>query len=352
MRVKDVTRGPMDCPVDNLINVNGTLFFAASGQLWKSDGTHSGTLPIRTIEGLETSRFFVLNDSLFFTGFDNEGMLSLWKSDGTEAGTVVVNLGSGTYAPRCLASIDGIHYFFTESSERDRELWRTDGTTQGTRRIKAGLPALTYEERSRPTDDSAIGIGGTLFFTVGGQLWKSDGTEAGTTGYPAPTLWVMGRRQHVVTKLASLNGALFFSADDGIHGMELWKFGDRDGDGDGLPDWWEDSFFTDGANPSDDPDGDGLSNWQESRAGTAPTDATSALRFTKIERAGPGAARLNWLSAPDQLYTLLRSAVLSTNVQDYQVIRQLLRATPPINSYLDTSATGPGPYFYRVRLTP
>jgi ELWxxDGT repeat protein len=62
---------------------------------------------------------------------------------------------------------------------------------------------------------------GTLLFTAsdgtsGYELWKSDGTAAGTT---------------IVANLAAqsltnVNGTLFFSADDGIHGQELWTLVD------------------------------------------------------------------------------------------------------------------------------
>ena len=66
-----------------------------------------------------------------------------------------------------------------------------------------------------------------MFFTArdgihGPEVWKSDGTEAGTvlvkdihpgasSGYYGPS------------SLTGLGGALFFAADDGIRGSELWK---------------------------------------------------------------------------------------------------------------------------------
>jgi ELWxxDGT repeat protein len=71
-----------------------------------------------------------------------------------------------------------------------------------------------------------VGLNGTLFFVAndgvaGVELWKSDGTEAGT-------LLVKDIRPGPGSSLAplplgELNGTLFFPADDGITGMELWR---------------------------------------------------------------------------------------------------------------------------------
>ena len=68
-------------------------------------------------------------------------------------------------------------------------------------------------------------VAGSLFFvandgTTGRELWKSDGTLAGTVlvkdlnpaGDSFPNV------------LTNVNGTLFFRADDGTHGVELWKF--------------------------------------------------------------------------------------------------------------------------------
>ena len=61
-------------------------------------------------------------------------------------------------------------------------------------------------------------MGETLFFPAAGGLWRSDGTEAGTVrvknishGYTDPAI------------LTPVGDALFFTADDGRHGLELWK---------------------------------------------------------------------------------------------------------------------------------
>jgi ELWxxDGT repeat protein len=68
-------------------------------------------------------------------------------------------------------------------------------------------------------------VNGTLFFTAndgvhGIELWKSDGTAVGTVLvkdiYP-------GAPDSSPSSLANANGALLFAANDGVTGRELWK---------------------------------------------------------------------------------------------------------------------------------
>src|SRR5205814_7910401 len=84
------------------LNLNGTLFFAGSGGLWKSDGTEAGTVLVKEItlsSEYSYTKLVNLNGTLFFIGENRSGGGSLWKSDGTTAGTVLVadnvELGAG-----------------------------------------------------------------------------------------------------------------------------------------------------------------------------------------------------------------------------------------------------------------
>ena len=69
-------------------------------------------------------------------------------------------------------------------------------------------------------------MGGTLFFTAndgdhGRELWKSDGTAAGTV--LVKDINPDGRSSYPERARPTSNGTLFFTADDGTHRQELWK---------------------------------------------------------------------------------------------------------------------------------
>lgn len=88
--------------------------------------------------------------------------------------------------------------------------------------------------------------------------WRLDGTRwptaAGVAVNPAGSIEMTRARQATAVYLPA----------------------DQDGDGDGLPDWWEHRFFG-GLSPAagDDPDGDGYCNDREMADGTDPRDAAS-----------------------------------------------------------------------------
>src|SRR5262249_23676497 len=99
------------------------------------------------------------------------------------------------------------------------ELWKSDGTTAGTVLVADIVPG---SGSSLPNHLTAVGA--TLFFTAfdpahGIELWKSDGTAAGT-GLVAD--FQPGKNSAGPSDVAFVNGALFFSADDGQTGREPW----------------------------------------------------------------------------------------------------------------------------------
>ncbi len=67
-------------------------------------------------------------------------------------------------------------------------------------------------------------VNNIIFFSAGDngdrELWKTDGTAAGTVMVKDINL---GPNGSYPTNFKSLNGSLFFQADDGVNGVELWK---------------------------------------------------------------------------------------------------------------------------------
>ncbi|HEY2354847.1 MAG TPA: ELWxxDGT repeat protein [Gaiellaceae bacterium] len=229
-------------PANYLTNVNGTLFFgsfdASSGsELWKSDGTEAGTVAISSIYsgdfGSYPGSLVNENGTLYFSAADSSGGSELWKSDGTAAGTTLVkdiNPGPNGSYPTQLTDVNGTLYFTAATTSAGRELWKTDGTADGTVLVKDINPG-TGSSLSR-NGANLLNVNGTLFFTAndgttGNELWKSDGTEAGTVQVkdinPGSGSGFAGGYYGSGGSLTNVNGTLFFSANDGTTGNELWK---------------------------------------------------------------------------------------------------------------------------------
>ncbi|MCP4538860.1 MAG: hypothetical protein GY832_17130, partial [Chloroflexi bacterium] len=243
--VKDIYPGCLFCgdsegvPLSGLTDVSGTLFFSATdgehgSELYKSDGTEAGTVMVRDIwPGSDGSAPYSLvnaNGTLFFQARDDIHGAELYKSDGTEAGTVLVkdiNPGPGDSSLAYLVNLHGVPFggahgmlfFSADDGVHGRELYKSDGTEEGTVLVGDVYPG---KGSSNPTH--LANVGGVLFFNAddgihGRELWMSDGTEQGTVRvgdvYP-------GEGSSDPTHLAYVGGRLYFSADDGVHGRELW----------------------------------------------------------------------------------------------------------------------------------
>ncbi|MEI6195129.1 MAG: thrombospondin type 3 repeat-containing protein, partial [Verrucomicrobiota bacterium] len=99
----------------------------------------------------------------------------------------------------------------------------------------------------------------------------------------------------------------------------------------------------DGAVDNLDSDGDGLSNWQEWKAGTIPTNAASALKLASPSNSIAG-MKVTWQSVTNVTY-YLQSA---TNLAAFISIQSNIAGKIGTTSYIDTTATNGGPWFYRV----
>jgi ELWxxDGT repeat protein len=242
VKVKQFTLDGAGGALPDLVNVCGRLYFSASNQgsfqgLWTSDGTAAGT---RVLKELYSQSGIQADGKLFFVASDELRGSELWKSNGTAAGTVLVkDIYSGTtYSgnpnssqPRYLTDHQGKVFFSAYDGLHGNELWMTDGTAVGTVLVKDIAPTTeTYTYSSNPHQFTSVN--GILFFTattpdLGEELWKTDGTAAGTV--LVKDIDIDDDRESLHEKgshpifLTNVNGTLFFTADDGVHGRELWK---------------------------------------------------------------------------------------------------------------------------------
>src|SRR5690606_6608398 len=129
--------------------------------------------------------------------------------------------------------------------------------------------------------------------------------------------------------------------------------GDRDSDGDGVPDSGEDGNWNGIVDPGEtdpdrrDTDGDGTPDGAELRLGTDPLDAASSFR-AKMEFMA-GGPRLVWPSAPGSFFTIRSSADLS----DWSrvIVSGLPAAPAPADrTGYDVGPVTEGPRFFRVHL--
>jgi ELWxxDGT repeat protein len=219
--VKDINPGPDSSAVSTLAALNGGAVFGAwdggSWGLWKSDGTAAGTLRIREFPSWLGGDLTAAGGLVYFTS----GVYSdeLWVSDGTESGTRRLS----TVRPTMLTAVGARLFFIGEDGVHGPELWRTDGSEPGTALVRDVRPGVTGS--LEPWNFGAMAAAGDrLFFAAddgehGIELWASDGTEAGTVMLQdiAP-----GRASSRPYGLVRAGETVFFSANDGATGTELW----------------------------------------------------------------------------------------------------------------------------------
>lgn len=229
--------------------VNGTLFFEAYNnynyELWKSNGTQAGTSLVADLNGTASSgpkSLTEFNGELIFTatvsGMGNE----LWKSDGTSAGTVLLKdvwPGSSSGFSSTTSTFNGDRetfmefggeLFFFGNAGNGVELWKTDGTAAGTVSVKNFTVGPVYGngKYSFNSEREKLGVifNNELYFLVTkgfqipteyqGELWKTDGSTAGT-------VLVKDSLDVNVNALTVANNRIYFSNSSSAFGDELWS---------------------------------------------------------------------------------------------------------------------------------
>ena len=154
---------PLTAYGSNYAELNGIFYFTANtsegGGLWQTDGTESGTSLVKQINSSTfslTKHLFSYGDNLYFASNDEISGLELWISDGTEEGTKLlkdIDTGSSSSNPEYFTQMGGYVYFGAGGGGRsgiNSSLWRTDGTEAGTTIVKdIGDGALRGQYQTR-----------------------------------------------------------------------------------------------------------------------------------------------------------------------------------------------------------
>ncbi len=123
-----------------------------------------------------------------------------------------------------------------------------------------------------------------------------------------------------------------------------------DTDDDRIPDWWEQERLGGlaFAGAASDIDGDGASDALEFLSNTDPKDATSRFKVQSATRVGGNQIAVVWSSVAGQTYTLERASNLAEGFKT--VVAENVKATPPLNTSMDSFNVGSSQFFYRIRL--
>ena len=107
----------------------------------------------------------------------------------------------------------------------------------------------------------------------------------------------------------------------------------------------QNGLATDGSADFSDSDGDGINNWQEWIAGTNPANALSRLLLS----ATPGSlgVSVTWPSTSSRTYFIERSTNLAA-LPAFAILITNVPGQSGTTTYTDSTAIGPGPFFYRV----
>ncbi|TAF64094.1 MAG: hypothetical protein EAZ55_12275 [Cytophagales bacterium] len=234
--------------VRNMVAATGTaggdlLFMGAddnnlslryNNELWTSNGTGGATTVLKNIHptlnfGAYPNDFAVVGNKVFFAATNGTNGYELWVSDGTNGGTNLVydaNVGTGDGLKNTtlgeknpIIELQGFCYFIATDGT-NAALYRTSGS--GATKVK-----------DIPNFDYAVGMvraGNNLFFvaddgTNGKELWVSDGTVGGTRMI---TDLYAGATGSEPVNLTELGGEVYFGANvkDGMgneYGRELCK---------------------------------------------------------------------------------------------------------------------------------
>ena len=206
-------------------------------ELWATDGNNApqkltSLMDGRTSDGVYLYNLATYNNHLYFAATTEAEGTELWKSDGTAAGTALFadfELGPNSSLPYVLYQDDNLLFLSVGTENQGRELWVVDMAAQSFALLKDiatgpanGIPNLNYRLYGAFTK----GADGLYYFAAsteneGIELWRTDGTPNGTRLFKDLASGVIGS---MPGSLKSTEGFLFFRALHTEFGYETWRY--------------------------------------------------------------------------------------------------------------------------------
>lgn len=199
--------------------LGGRLYFVActdldACDLMATDGTLAGTAAVRPIPARGLHAAARVGNRLVL-GVGDSSAQQLWVTDGSAAGTLLLHDGN---VEQFASTGEYVHMYAFCASCKSHYLV-TDGTSAGTRFVE--LPAALRHSRLFA---AALGHNAVVFSCDnqrrGVELCLADASGASVVPLPEIFPGVESSQPRPLGRTAS---AVYFSADDGLHGREPWQ---------------------------------------------------------------------------------------------------------------------------------
>ena len=225
--VADLLPGPSGAnPFDFIVLGDQLLFFAQTGTgigLWRYDGTEAPQLVMRIARRIEADNkntLCVLGDYLYFAASDFAQGIELWKYNGKDAPHLVADINPGSFGsePHNLTVYQGRIYFFASDEPivfgAPTKLFYLDETDK---------PQLVAEHFRGASNPHMLMFNGKLYFVAndgdyGNELWSYDGQIAQLVADIHP-----GRSSSNPLRFKAFNDKLYFAAQNAPNDQELWE---------------------------------------------------------------------------------------------------------------------------------
>jgi len=234
-----------------LINVNGTLYFTASNtatgeELWTVNGSGIAELVEDSVSGggiypsnysSSPKELTNYNGTLYFQANDGTSGRELWRVPASRIAELVedsIPLGGispqfSSY-PEFLRTLNGTLYFQANDGTTGVELWRvtSSGIAERVNVSSTGTDINPGLAGSNPRE--FVNVSGTIYFIAnnllnGYELWRINASrDAELVEDAVPGGGIRpGAGGSSPTNMTNVNGVLYFQANDGTNGFELWR---------------------------------------------------------------------------------------------------------------------------------